>query len=449
MSFVRIAVWDNPILRSFLETVVIIASRGTVDSVTITRDSPYQLIYEIHYANWRDFIQSFAGTMLNMIEEAIDVSKAVPLTFGAGSDMQVLQKISAELGFSYPQGLKMYDLFKSIAKEYFHRVAKLSPEEFNKIFYKYSKTKISIGNVLGISIGEKSKYTAPSIIRSVVFFEQGRFFGYRDDRSRKGRPRFARIDVSCNPYYWFLVVAAATATLSRVEIVQKDRFFLHLTMNLEEREWKPLELDLLCRSYYKVMDYIRKYGFYLEDYDFMRLLFIFYLYEQFQGNVEAFKIPGMLRFLVINATGRRFNERAEYEFPLVDISWLDLSLRRYYESTDDRVNLAKYISRLASTIVSLLKAKGVRETIAREINADRLKVLAHRVMYKLVEPTAAAPLEEIYEILRTIDIEDIRVKLLSELTRTYTQIDELEKEYAFREAINTLNTLKNLAKIVS
>ncbi|RLG87852.1 MAG: hypothetical protein DRO18_02585 [Thermoprotei archaeon] len=449
MNSVRIAVWDNPVLRSFFETVIATASRGTVDSIIITRDNPYQLVYEIRYVNWRNFIQNFAGNMLNMIEKAIDVFKAVPLTFGVGSDMQVLQKVSAELGFTYPKKLKMYDRFRNIAKEYFYRISKLSPEEFDRIFYECSKTKLSIGNVLKISIGEKSRYTAPSIVRSVVFFEQGRFFGYRDDRSRKGRPRFARIDVSCNPYYWFLIVATATATLSRVEVIQKDRFFLHLTVNLSEREWKPLELDLLCKSYDKVMDYIRKYGFYLEDYDFMRLLFIFYLYEQFQGDIETFKIPCLLRFLVINAGSRRFNEIAEYEFPLIDVSWLDLSLRRYYESLDDRVNLAKYISRLASTIVSLLKAKGVRETIAREISADRLKVLMHRVMYKLVEPAAAIPLEEVYEMLRTINIEDIQAKLLSELTRTYTQIDDLEKEFASKEAKNTLNTLKSLAKIMS
>ncbi|RLE80727.1 MAG: hypothetical protein DRJ52_05740 [Thermoprotei archaeon] len=448
MSSVRIAVWDNPILRSFLETAVVIASRGSVNSLKITRDSPYQVVYEINYVNWRDFIINFTGAMINMINNAIDVSKAVPLTFGAGSDMQVLQKISAELGFSYPREPRIYDIFRSIAKEYFYRLAKLSPEEFDKIFYKYSKTKVSVGKVLEVSIGE-SKYTAPSIVRSVVFFEQGRFFGFRDDRSRKGRPRFARIDVGCNPYYWFLVAAAATATLSRVEVIQRDRFLLHFTMSLAEGTWSALDLDLLYRSYGKVMDYIRRYGFYLEDYDFMRLLFLFYLYEQFRGNVEAFKIPGLFKFIVINATGRRFNERAEYEFPLVDVAWLDLSLSRYYRDVNERAKLARRISRLASIIVSLLKARGGRQTIAREINVDRLKVLLHRIMYRLIEPGRGAPLEEVYEMLRIVSIEDVRTRVLLELTRTYSELDEFEREEAFREAVGTLDELKSLAKMMS
>jgi len=403
----------------------------------------------ISCSDWHELEASLRDMLENSVPQNIEEVRNVPLTMGAlASDLSILRKrILPRLGIEVPKG-RVFQQVSMIAQTYAKRIPLGSIIE---VLTKPWRSIVSDDQVLLIPSVEgmksrhalvKSSFKLPSITRSVNLYESGRFFGLRDERERGGIKK-GMVDVRADEHWWLISLLAICSCLVSVERIDRGEY-VHLYLCVVPEHGFSYDVQVLSRVRdlrEKIVGWLRRTGIYMEDLQFMNYLLLMRSYYELRSEVGTTtlftKHPLSFKLIGIRAVGRRFSESFEQVLPLERLAVIDLALTQAYgEEAED---VAKCLSALGLALVRILK---VYSGLARELAIDRLVVLYKHFISSLLEPGRPSYLKPLYELLRTLRIEDYRARLLGALAKRIMEVEGLEKEEARALAIKSFRHIE-------
>ena len=316
--------------------------------------------------------------------------------------------------------------------------------EFTNIFGRDWKIVVARGRAprLIVALDPKGPLL-PLLVRSLSFYEQGRFFGLRDLKERGGVST-GSIEVRGDEiWFLFALMAVSNMLIGRYPVGPRDFRDIFVGVRLEpERTYTHHDLAPVNGLATEAENVIRKAPL-LEDPEMLKLILVFRLYERAAEEYGFIETPASLVIYALSPTGNRYTATFYLEIPLTELGLVHYALESRFKGNEIPVALS-----LAELGVILARIFKFQKT--GDIPIDRLVVLYKVICYGILEPTYSPPLEYVYELARIWEQRDAREALLKAVTRQLINIRGISKEKARERALSLWEKVLELSsRIVS
>ncbi|MEM0267605.1 MAG: hypothetical protein QXV98_03190 [Thermofilaceae archaeon] len=427
-----------PVLTDFVNTLVakaVAQAAGAVEGVTFLQ-TPWFAEARVEVVDENLFRGSFAH-MLRRGGRQLSQLKAMIVTTGTAGDAKQFGKVAQELGLSLT-GEKTYDriaaLIKDFARRYGRGQVRISSEWKEPRFEDKVEVKLSLVKGRGFPL--------PSLVRSVSFYEGGRFSGFRDVKS-EGPMSKGVFDVRCDASWWILTLAAAGASLIKVERTREENRYMFACF---EPQYGVRYESL---SYYQefsraVERFIEETGAFVEDEELFRLSLLFYVYKTLLNPLLRIRIGIKLREVRTGRRITRFTESYVTSISTGEIEILHRSLRSYVGG------LAREAARACSELGRFVMiTQRNNPTLARELSFDAFASKLKLLMRALSEPGYAPPSEPLYDMTRMMRMSEWRARFIEYLANRIEEWRGIPKEDAIADARGMYEQISELAATVA
>ena len=274
-----------------------------------------------------------------------------------------------------------------------------------------ANAKISIiKNTLGIMLGGNTP--APLIIKSEVFYELGRFSGFRDLTPR-GRPRKGLIALSLGPSAYASLMLMSLA----YEVASEPPYHLFMTIDYPlAKEIVPDLANVLISLRNDIVEYVKRLGIgvYAEDFDSLRLSLLYKAYYLVKRHYLGIKglTDSIYVFHLVMSSGRRFIKILEYTIDLNSINVIDNGFNVLGIKGDEALRVARALSDVLLALIRASKITGVVQALPA---IDRVKTYVRNLALAIIDANIPSILDNAYIIARTLVERDFRNILCSQL----------------------------------
>ncbi|MEM1523080.1 MAG: hypothetical protein QXU69_08635 [Thermofilaceae archaeon] len=423
-----------PVLTDFMNTLVakaIAQAMGAVEGVTFLQ-TPWFAEARVEVVN----ANTFRGSVANMIQRGgsqLEQQKAMIVTVGIAGDTQHLGSVARDLGLSLAKGktyAQIAKLIEGFARQYERGLLDVSSDWVVSVS---DKVEIRPSSVKG------KGYLLPSLVRSVSFYEGGRFSGFKDEKS-SGSLSKGVFETRCDAAWWTLTLAAAGVSLTTVERAQRESKYVFVS-------FEPLygirydSLNYYMEFSEAVERFIGQVGLFVEDEELFRLSLLFHVYSV----LSSPSIPSRfgIKLRSIRAVGRRFTEAYLTSIFSSEVEALHRVLLGYVKAPRDA---AEACSELGSFTMAIQRSA---PAIARELNLDAFASKLKVLLRALSEPGYVPPGEPLYDLLRTMRVGEWRARFVGLLSSWIERRDGCSKTSAVKEAREKYDRVMELAAIVA
>ena len=274
-----------------------------------------------------------------------------------------------------------------------------------------ANAKISITkNTLGITLGGNTP--APLVIKSEVFYELGRFSGFRDLTPR-GRPRKGLIALTLGPSAY-----ASLMLMSLVyEVTSEPPYHLFMTIDYPlAKEIAPDLANVLINLRNDIVEYVKRLGIgvYAEDFDSLRLSLLYKTYYLVKRHYLGVKglTDSVYVFHLVMSSGRRFIKMLEYTIDLNSINIIDNGFKVLGIEGNEAIRISRALSDVLLALIRASKISGVIQSLPA---IDRVKTYVRNLALAIIDANISSVLDNAYIIARTLVERDFRNMLYSQL----------------------------------
>ena len=252
-------------------------ARAETSSEVLFKWSPWLAEIELAYEDRSEIEDSLYAVLYEGARRLREL-KIAPVTVGISGDTGKFESLCRELDLHLPEG-KLYErtaaLFEEFLDAYQGALLDLLATRW-EVEVSKSGDKVLLSTTTG------RDYMLPSLVRSVSLYEEGRFFGLRDER--RGRVSKGLLNARSDAKWWLLSLLAVSSTLTGIERLQEETRLIHVLFEptygiLYERE------DL--RAYGDVLDVVedrvKRIGLYVEDLELTRLTLLLDIYSSVEN----------------------------------------------------------------------------------------------------------------------------------------------------------------------
>lgn len=270
----------------------------------------------------------------------------------------------------------------------------------------------------------------PAVVRTSSFYEQGRFFGLRDFKER-GSVSQGAIEVKGDEHWFMLLLSSVCRTLAaQIQLARREFCQVYVGARLEYgREFDHTALGVLLGLVDAVRGYMRRLLF-LEDLEVLRLVLTLKLY------LESLRWGGFVRGAsiavnVVRPTGARFTGMASLDIPLDYLGVIDASMSARWGGA--KLEAAEDLIRVGEMIIRIYKVPD----ISREVGGDRLLTAYKFLCYGALETGYKPPCEFLYEIVRTLEQEDVFWRYVNFTARRLVEEEGYDEKEAREKSVKT------------
>ncbi|MEM0094303.1 MAG: hypothetical protein QW753_08055 [Thermofilum sp.] len=427
-----------PVLTDFMNTLVakaVAQAMGAVEGVTFMQ-SPWFAEARVEVSDENLFRGSFThiirkgGKQLSQLRASI-------VTIGRAGDTKQLYKVASELGLSL-SGEKTCDRIAGLVKDFARQYGRSRVS----ISTNWEEPKLKDRVEIKLSSIRRKGYPLPSLVRSVSFYEGGRFSGFRDV-GPKGPMNKGVFDVRCDASWWILILAAAGASLIKVERTREGSRYMFACF---EPQYGVRYESL---SYYQefssaVERFIEEVGVFVEDEELFRLSLLFYVYKTLSNPLLRIKIGIKLREIRTGGRITRFTESYVTSISTGEIMMLHRVLRSYVGG------LAREAARACSELGRfVMTIQRYNPALAKELNFDVFASKLKFLMRALSEPGYMPPSEPLYDMIRMMRVGEWRVRFIKYLANRIEKWRGIPKEDALADARRMYDQISELAATVA
>lgn len=387
----------------------------------------------------------FKGSLMLALREAASVVsevKVLPITArGTASELnnvfyRKLPGLFEKAGVEYPrrrEGEKLYAWFPRVVKAYAELLGSLmhSLGDFAEIFGRGWEVEAVGGRAERLRLATPGgRVGIPAVVRTSSFYEQGRFFGLRDFKER-GSVSQGAIEVKGDEHWFMLLLSSVCRTLAaQVQLARREFCQVYVGARLEYgREFDHTALSVLLGLVDAVRGYMRRLLF-LEDLEVLRLVLTLKLY------LESLRRGGFVRGAsiavnVVRPTGARFTGMASLDIPLDYLGVIDASMSARWGGA--KLEAAEDLIRVGEMIIRIYKVPD----ISREVGGDRLLTAYKFLCYGALETGYKPPCEFLYEIVRTLEQEDVFWRYVNFTARRLVEEEGYDEKEAREKSVKT------------
>jgi len=264
------------------------------------------------------------------------------------------------------------------------------------------------GKSLTIRVGS-GNVKLPSIVRTEVFYETGRFGLLRD--LGKGRPSLGLVSIEGSVATF--AVTLLTVMLCEVALEENNRLLCTIDVNLGA-SLPSVAIRSLLISIKRIIRWLRRSGVgtYAEDFDLIRLAILFELYSLVGEKLTWPEFQAtQIKCHLISSTGRRFLKTLEFTIPLQQVFVLDKSLEIMLEEPGRRTVFA---NSLAHTLIGVARLDKLQARMKITMPViTRMRTAIKNVSYAVLEGNVKVALDHLYIISRFLREEDFTSSLVS------------------------------------
>ena len=314
----------------------------------------------------------------------------VPLTMrGRGSDAEVMRR---KLGFRTASKKALYSNLISIIRQNIKHIG----EEL-------LTSNLTINIVGGkYLIKANGDIPSPSIIENEVFYELGRFSGFKDLTPR-GPPKTGKASITLSAPIYALILLAILA----YEVTADDSYILFLTIDYPLSIEIPYRLaQVLIRQREELTYYIKELniGTYTEDFDSLRLALLYRIYHNVKKRHGVVKYLDKASYIfhVIMGGGKRFIKTLEYIIDLSAIDVLDNGFKTLGIKGYDALRLSRTLS---DVLMALIRASSIIRPTSPII--EKVKIHLRNLMLGILDANIPPVLESAYIVSRSLEEKEL------------------------------------------